>query len=56
VLGELCVALGDDAGAVRYLRAFLKRVTGGRVALQVSLSGEIKRAKQLIRRASARLR
>ncbi len=56
VLGELCFALGDDAGAARYLRAFLKRVTGGRVALQVSLSGEIKRAKQLIRRASARLR
>ena len=56
VLGELCVALGDDAGGVRYLRAFLKRVTGGRVALQVSLSGEIKRSKQLIRRASARLR
>ncbi len=56
VLGELCVALEDYAGAARYLRAFLKRVTSGRVALQVSLSGEIKRAKQLIRRASARLR
>jgi len=55
VLGELCFALEDFAGTVRYLRAFLKRVTGGRVALQVSLSGEIKRAKQLIRRASARL-
>jgi tetratricopeptide (TPR) repeat protein len=55
VLGELCFALRDHAGAVRYLRAFLKRVTNGRVALQVSLSGEIKRAKQLIRRASARL-
>src|SRR6187549_3250663 len=56
VLGELCYALEDWAGAVRYLRAFLKRVTGGRVALQVSLSGEIKRARSLIRRASARLR
>lgn len=55
VLGELCFALRDHAGAARYLRAFLKRVTSGRVALQVSLSGEIKRAKQLIRRASARL-
>jgi tetratricopeptide (TPR) repeat protein len=56
VLGELCAALHDDAGTVRYLRAFLKRVTSGRVALQVSLSGEIKRAKQLIRRAAPRLR
>lgn len=56
VLGELCFALGDFAGAARYLRAFVKRVTSGRVALQVSLSGEIARAKQLIRRASASLR
>jgi tetratricopeptide (TPR) repeat protein len=56
VLGELCMALDDYAGAVRYLRAFLKRVTSGRVALQVSLSGEIARAKRLVRRASAKLR
>ncbi|HYQ16295.1 MAG TPA: tetratricopeptide repeat protein, partial [Polyangiaceae bacterium] len=56
VLGELCYALKDDAGAVRYLRAFLKRVTSGRVALQVSLSGEITRARRLIRRASLKLR
>jgi tetratricopeptide (TPR) repeat protein len=56
VLGELCYALEDYAGAVRYLRAFLKRVTGGRVALQVSLSGEIMRAKRLVRRASGKLR
>src|ERR1041384_2465120 len=56
VLGELCFALGDYAGASRYLRAFLKRVTGGRVALQVALSGEIKRARSLIRRASPKLR
>jgi len=56
VLGELCYALEDWAGAVRYLRAFLKRVTGGRVALQVSLSGEITRARSLVRRASAKLR
>lgn len=55
VLGELCFALEDYAGAVRYLREFLKRVTGGRVALQVSLSGEIARARQLVRRASARV-
>jgi hypothetical protein len=48
--------LADYAGAVRYLRAFLKRVTSGRVALQVSLSGEIARAKRLVRRASAKLR
>jgi len=56
VLGELCFALEDYAGAVRYLRAFLKRVTGGRVALQVSLSGEITRSRSLIRRASQKLR
>jgi tetratricopeptide (TPR) repeat protein len=56
VLGELCYALEDWAGAVRYLRAFLKRVTSGRVALQVSLSGEITRARSLARRASAKLR
>jgi hypothetical protein len=56
VLGELCFALEDYAGAVRYLRAFLKRVTGGRVALQVSLSGEIARSRSLIRRASQKLR
>lgn len=56
VLGELCFALGDYAGAARYLRAFLKRVTSGRVALQVSLSGEILRAKRLIRRASAQVK
>lgn len=55
VLGELCFALGDYAGAARYLRTFVKRVTSGRVALQVSLSGEIQRAKRLIRRASAKL-
>ena len=56
VLGELCYALQDYAGTVRYLRAFLKRVTGGRVALQVSLSGEITRARRLVRRASLKLR
>lgn len=56
VLGELCFALEDYAGAVRYLRSFLTRVTGGRVALQVSLSGEIARARRLVRRASGKLR
>ncbi len=56
VLGELCFALGDYAGAARYLRTFLKRVTSGRVALQVSLSGEILRARRLIRRASGQVR
>jgi tetratricopeptide (TPR) repeat protein len=55
VLGDLCFALGDYEGAAHYLRAFLKRVTRGRVALQVSLSGEILRAKQLIRRASVKV-
>ncbi len=56
VLGELCFAVKDYAEAVRYLRAFLERVTGGRVALQVSLSGEIARARRLVRLATAKLR
>lgn len=56
VLGELCFALEDYAGASRYLRTFLQRVTGGRVALQVALSAEIARAKQLVRRASDKLK
>ncbi len=55
VLGELCFATGDYATSARYLRAFLKRVTGGRVALQVSLSGEIGRARRLVRRAQGKL-
>jgi tetratricopeptide (TPR) repeat protein len=56
VLGELCFALDDHAGALRYLRSFLARVTTGRVALQVSLSGEIARARALIRKASGKLK
>ena len=56
VLGELCMELDDHAEAARYLKDFLKRVTRGRVALQVALSGEITRARRLVRRASAKLR
>jgi tetratricopeptide (TPR) repeat protein len=49
VLGELAYAEGDFELAEAYLRAFLRRVTGGRVALEVALSGEIARARQLLR-------
>lgn len=49
VLGELAFAEGDLEAAEAYLRAFLRRVTGGRVALEVALSGEIARARKLLR-------
>lgn len=54
VLGELAFAEGDLEAAESYLRAFLRRVTGGRVALAVALSGEIARARQLLRRIRSR--
>ncbi|HEX9620669.1 MAG TPA: tetratricopeptide repeat protein [Polyangiaceae bacterium] len=50
VLGELSYHLGDFAAARIYLRAFVKRSTGGRVALQVALAGEIARARGLLAR------
>jgi tetratricopeptide (TPR) repeat protein len=56
VLGELAHAEGDYETAESYLRAFLRRVTGGRVALAVALSGEIDRARQLLRPSRTRSR
>jgi hypothetical protein len=53
VLGELCYHLGDHAAAREYLRAFVKRSTTGRVALQVALAAEIARAKRLLSRLRA---
>ncbi|MEZ4219733.1 MAG: tetratricopeptide repeat protein [Polyangiaceae bacterium] len=50
VLGELAHALGDEVAAREYLRAFVKRSTGGRVALAVALEGEIARAREILRR------
>jgi tetratricopeptide (TPR) repeat protein len=49
VLGELAFALGDYEEARRYLNAFVRRTTGGRVALTVALAGEIARAERLLR-------
>lgn len=50
VLGELAFASGDFAAARQYLRGFVKRSTGGRVALAVALEGEIARARLLLSR------
>jgi len=49
VLGELCYGLGEYSVARQYLRLFIKRTTGGRVALEVALSGEIAHARALLR-------
>jgi tetratricopeptide (TPR) repeat protein len=49
VLGELAFALGDYDEARRYLSAFVRRTTSGRVALSVALAGEIARAEELLR-------
>ncbi|MFO0565175.1 MAG: tetratricopeptide repeat protein [Polyangiaceae bacterium] len=50
VLGELAYHEGDFEAARQYLRAFVRRSTGGRVALAVALSGEIVRARRLLAR------
>jgi tetratricopeptide (TPR) repeat protein len=50
VLGELSYELGELDEARRYLRAFVKRSTGGRIALQVALSGELQRTRRLLAR------
>jgi tetratricopeptide (TPR) repeat protein len=56
VLGELALLQGDHDAARKYLRGFVKRSTTGRVALAVALSGEITRAKRLLRRMPRRKR
>ncbi len=45
LLGELCLLLKDYACAKDYLEAFVTRTTSGRVAMQVALQSEIRRAK-----------
>ena len=50
VLGELAFHEGDFEEARRYLRAFVQRSTGGRVALAAALNGEIARARRLLAR------
>lgn len=56
VLGELAFAAKDYEGARRYLTAFVRRTTGGRVALEVALSAEIQRARRLLRLLRGRAR
>jgi hypothetical protein len=50
VLGELAFFEKDYEAARKYLRGFVKRSTGGRVALAVALQGEIARARRLLAR------
>ncbi len=49
VLGELAFHQGDHGAAKRYLEGFVKRTRSGRVALSVALSGELRRAQDLLR-------
>jgi tetratricopeptide (TPR) repeat protein len=50
LLGELCVLLDDQPGASEYFESFVARTTSGRVALQVGLQAEIRRAKRHLAR------
>jgi tetratricopeptide (TPR) repeat protein len=54
LLGEISFHLGDHEAAESYLRAFLRRVTRGRVALGVALGSEIARARALLHELKAR--
>jgi tetratricopeptide (TPR) repeat protein len=56
VLGALANEQGDYAAAERYLTTFVRRTTGGRIALVVALSGELAFAKRLLRGIRARRR
>jgi len=49
VLGELAFHQGDFPAARRYLDGFVRRASGGRVALAVALRAEIRTAKRLLR-------
>jgi tetratricopeptide (TPR) repeat protein len=54
VLGALAYEQGDHPSAERYLGTFVRRATGGRVALEVALAGEVAHARRLLRRIRAR--
>lgn len=56
VLGALANQQGDYAAAERYLTTFVRRTSGGRIALVVALSGELAYAKRLLRTIRARRR
>lgn len=53
VLGELAYRQGDMPAARQYLEEFLRRADSGRIALQVGLTAEIQRARQLLDTASS---
>jgi hypothetical protein len=54
VLGALAYEQGDHLAAERYLGTFVRRATGGRVALEVALAAEVAHARRLLRRIRAR--
>jgi tetratricopeptide (TPR) repeat protein len=56
VLGELAFAEGDYGSAQQYLKAFVRRIGEGRIALQVALHSEMARARRLLRRLRGRVR
>jgi tetratricopeptide (TPR) repeat protein len=56
VIGAIAFEEQNDVMAERYLTHFIERTTGGRVALEVALSGEVAYARRLLRRIRARRR
>lgn len=48
VLGELAYQLGEHDASRRHLEAFVQRSTSGRVALQVALEAEVRRAQEVL--------
>lgn len=48
VLGELAHRQGDGGAARLFLEEFIQRADGGRVALRVGLSAELRRARELL--------
>lgn len=48
VIGELSFRLGDRDAAREALESFVERITGGRIALAVSLEGELRRAREVL--------
>lgn len=56
VLGALAFEQGDLDAAERYLAMFVKRATGGRVALEVALAGEVAYARRILKRIRSRRR
>ncbi len=56
VLGELAFCEGDFAASEDYLSAFVERTGRGRVAQQVALEGELRRARDLLGRMAEKRR